>query len=57
MQHPERGVVPDGVDDDDWATFVTDGSGLFPSGSADDMYTGGSKDSNDVSTWVYKKQS
>jgi hypothetical protein len=36
------------------ASFVTDGSGPFPSGAADDQYTGGSKDSSDISTWVYK---
>jgi hypothetical protein len=34
--------------------FVTDGSGNFPSGSSEDIYTGGSKDGSDVSTWSYK---
>jgi hypothetical protein len=36
------------------ASFVTDGSGPFPSGTSDDQYTGGSKDSLDISGWSYK---
>jgi hypothetical protein len=36
------------------SAFVTDGSGPFASGSSDDQYTGGSKDSSDLSTWLYK---
>jgi hypothetical protein len=51
--YPAGYALPAGTSSTRFA-FVTDGSGNFPSGSSDDVYTGGSKDSNDLSTWVYK---